>query len=140
MKSNAYVDNICVIASGILNGVVALVVPNERALRELATTKCHLPESTNFRELCSNSILVDIVHSTIIATGFGQKLKSMELPSVISLCPIEWSPDTGELTAAMKLKRAIIAQKHATEIERLFTVLQQNPDKARVRRLKSVNV
>ena len=131
-------DNICIVANGLLNGIVALIMPNQHSLRELAITKFGMPESSSLFEICNNTSLVDFVHASIIETGFEQCLKPIELPSLINLCHEEWTPDNNLLTAAMKLKRNNIAQKHAADIERMFSIIRKNPSKARIR--KPVNV
>jgi long-chain acyl-CoA synthetase len=34
--------------------------------------------------------------------------------------PAEWTPATGELTPTMKKRRSVIAQRYATEIDRVY--------------------
>ncbi|KAH9398806.1 Long-chain-fatty-acid--CoA ligase 4 [Tyrophagus putrescentiae] len=138
LKSSMYVDNICIVPNALLNSLVALVMPNQRALLQLAR---HLgTTTTSLAEICANPELVERVHSSILATGFEQHLKPIELPSLVTLCHEEWTPMNDMLTAAMKLKRANIAGKHAADLERMFAVLQQDPSRARVSRKSLVNV
>ncbi len=133
-----YVDNICIVPNALLNSLVALVMPNQRALLQLAR---HLgTTTTSLAEICANPELVERVHSSILATGFEQHLKPIELPSLVTLCHEEWTPMNDMLTAAMKLKRANIAGKHAADLERMFAILQQDPSRARVSRKSLVNV
>ncbi|HWN31549.1 MAG TPA: long-chain fatty acid--CoA ligase, partial [Pseudonocardia sp.] len=40
-----------------------------------------------------------------------------------ALLPTPWSPETGELTPTMKLKRPVIAARHRAEIEELYDPL-----------------
>ena len=139
LKSNAFVDNICIVADGIVNGIVALVIPNLRAIHELATKRFGLTESTSLYEICINKSLVEFVHGSIVETGFEQGLKAIELPSLVTLCHELWSPDNNLLTAAMKLKRANIMHRHASDIEQMFSVLRQDPSKIRVKRWKQTS-
>ena len=130
-------DNICIVADGLVNGSVALVIPNRRALLELAqqrfsealstTTGDNSTNNSLFERVCLHTGVIEHVHETIIATGLEQHLKPIELPSVITLCPEEWTPESNLLTAAMKLKRVNIARRHADDIERMFAMLRANP-------------
>lgn len=135
-----YVDNICIIPNALLNSLVALVMPNQRALYYLARKQFAIDKnSTSLEELCANPQLVDRVYRSIVATGFEQQLKSVELPSLVTLCHEEWTPMNDMLTAAMKLKRANIANKHALHIQNMFAILTEDPSRGRVSK-KLVNV
>ena len=37
------------------------------------------------------------------------------------IVPDEWSPETGEMTASLKLKRNVVLDNYAAEIEALYT-------------------
>lgn len=135
-----YVDNICIVPNALLNSLVALVMPNQRALYYLARKQFAMDKnSTSLAEICAHPELVNQVHRSIVATGFEQHLKSVELPSLVTLCHEEWTPMNDMLTAAMKLKRANIASKHAADLQRMFDILQAYPSRARVSK-KLLNV
>jgi long-chain acyl-CoA synthetase len=37
------------------------------------------------------------------------------------IVPDEWTPDSGEVTPSLKLKRKVVLEKYADEIEGLYT-------------------
>lgn len=127
LKGNQYVDNVCIFADGIINGLVALVVPNQRAFTDLAIKKFGHDTRMTFYQMCSNELLINYIHENLISTGFENQLKPIELPSLITLCHEEWTPDNNLLTAAMKLKRVNIARKHSADVRNMFETLRNNP-------------
>lgn len=46
----------------------------------------------------------------------------MEFPGAIHLCDEIWTPETGLLTEALKLKRKPIEQRYEKEIKALYAV------------------
>lgn len=135
LKSSSYVDNICIVPNATLNCLVALIVPNLMSLKtivkqQLESTKQSLISDTNI--LLGNSEVVKIVHDDIIAVGIRQRLKSIELPSMITLCAEIWAPDNDLLTAAMKLKRTNIIKHYNQDLQKMWSSLRANPEKIRV--------
>jgi long-chain acyl-CoA synthetase len=97
---------------------VALVMPNIKALNSLSK-KLGLPNMP-LEHLCANNQVIQTIHEAIKESGFQHNLKRNEIPLKITICPEEWTPDNGILTATMKLKRNVIANKFKSEIERMF--------------------
>ena len=50
----------------------------------------------------------------------SQKLREFEIPQRFALIADPWTPENDMLTAAMKLKRPLIAEKHRAEIAELY--------------------
>ena len=50
----------------------------------------------------------------------NEHLARVEQVKKYVLLPDEWTPESGELTPTMKLKRRVIHDKHADEIASLF--------------------
>jgi len=50
----------------------------------------------------------------------NETLAPFEKIKKFRLLPVEWGIDTGEVTPSMKLKRRIVAQKHASEIASMY--------------------
>lgn len=98
---------------------MGLVMPNIKSLEKLAKDLklSHL----SFEQLCNNPQVIECVHKKIIECGLENKLNKRELPIKITICPQEWTPDNGLLTAAMKLKRTNIAINYKSIIEKMFS-------------------
>ncbi|XP_054160073.1 long-chain-fatty-acid--CoA ligase 4-like [Oppia nitens] len=121
LKNCTLVDNICIVGKAYRDYLIALVIPNQKSLQQLAQ---HLKLShLSDVDLCTNSAIVDAVHRDIIESGREYKLNKREIPVKIMICSEEWTPDNGMLTAAMKLKRLKITTRYAKDIETMFGVL-----------------
>ncbi len=98
---------------------MALVIPNRRSVQSLAK---ELDKSDDtFEQLCENSLVVETILKDITESGLQYRLNKREIPLKVRVCPEEWSPDNGMLTAAMKLKRVNIVNKYKTEIDEMFS-------------------
>jgi long-chain acyl-CoA synthetase len=53
--------------------------------------------------------------------GVNSRLASFETIKKFRVLPVQFSIESGELTATMKVKRKVVAQKFAREIEELFS-------------------
>mmetsp|Transcript_51221 Transcript_51221/g.122723 ORF Transcript_51221/g.122723 Transcript_51221/m.122723 type:complete len:692 (+) Transcript_51221:59-2134(+) len=100
------------------NYPVALICPAKGALEKLAA---ELGVSGSFEEICTNAKVVEKVFATCKAKCKEMKLVEFETPQKIAICADPWTPENDLLTAAMKLKRPIIAQKHKAEIDKLYS-------------------
>lgn len=60
------------------------------------------------------------MHASIKEFGRSSGLVSWEIPRHIVLDDMEWTPDNGMLTAAMKLRRGQVVEHYRREIERFF--------------------
>jgi long-chain acyl-CoA synthetase len=118
-KNSAFVDNICVYADSKEAFVVALVAPNKPKLTEWAE-KNNIPHADDFEELCKNPAANKEVLNSILTAGRQAKLKAFELPRAIYLCHDEWTPQSGMLTAAMKLKRAPLTAHFKAELKEMY--------------------
>jgi long-chain acyl-CoA synthetase len=98
---------------------VALVIPNRRSVQSLAK---ELDKSDDtFEQLCENPLVVETILKDITESGIQYRLNKREIPLKVRVCPEEWSPDNGMLTAAMKLKRVNIVSKYRSEIDEMFS-------------------
>jgi len=118
-KASAYIDLICVYADSSEPFPVALVVPVRTKLIEWAEAN-KIEDAHNFEGLCQNKKAKDLILADLLTIGKAQKMKSFELPKDILLCPEEWTPQNGLLTAAMKLKRQPITEAFKKEISELY--------------------
>jgi len=96
---------------------VALLCPQRAAVEALAA---ELGVAGSFAELCREKKVVDKVAEACKAKCKEQKLVEFEIPKKFVLISEPWTPENDMLTAAMKLKRPIIAAAHKQEIDELY--------------------
>ena len=56
-----------------------------------------------------------------MAFGKQHGLEKFEIPTKMTLIPIPWLPDTGLVTAALKLKRKEIQRRYQEDIDRMYS-------------------
>lgn len=141
LKSSAVIDEICVYAESSKDFVIAFIVPNPKQLQEIATNeglskikfddlyespvviKAILKEineqarkgSFNERYLCIQFLI--IVFFLFFAIG---NLQKFEVPAAIKLCKEAWTPESGLVTAAFKLKRKEIQNFYQNDIDKMY--------------------
>jgi len=103
MKTCAVVENICVYGDPSKHYCVALVVPNEKALNDIATS---LGVSGEFEELCALPIMEKAVIKEIAEHAKKCRLEKFEVPAAIFLCKDVWTPDMGLVTGKLNENRS----------------------------------
>jgi long-chain acyl-CoA synthetase len=97
---------------------VALVVANQAALESWA--KKAGVEYSDFADLCSKPEACKEVLSSLNQVSKQGKLQRFEIPTKVKLLADPWTPDTGMVTAAMKLKREAVRKAFADDLEALY--------------------
>ncbi|KAJ3061938.1 long-chain fatty acid-CoA ligase [Podochytrium sp. JEL0797] len=125
-KVSQYVQNICVHADSEQSFAVALIQPIELQIRALASTLHLYPDSPNldhisFEELCLRPEIRAGVLSSLKDVAKSIGLQRAEIVGHISLCPEEWTPQNGMLTAAMKLQRKEIVSRFKVQIREMYS-------------------
>ncbi|XP_066155933.1 long-chain-fatty-acid--CoA ligase 4 isoform X3 [Euwallacea fornicatus] len=118
LKTCPLVDNICVYGESTKQYCVALVVPNQPNLTELAN-KIGLGDK-NFEELCENPEIEKAVLKELGDHGKRGKLEKFEIPHAVKLVAEVWSPDMGLVTAAFKIKRKDIQDRYQCDLRRMY--------------------
>merc|ERR1719334_2458773 len=118
LKTNSLVDNICVYADSNKTHTVALVVPVRATLEKLVKDPSNIEKS--FEELCKEETVVKTVLKKLTDHGRANHLEKFEIPTVITLCPEIWMPESGLVTAAFKLKRKAIQATYREDIDRMY--------------------
>ncbi|KAG7578723.1 AMP-dependent synthetase/ligase [Arabidopsis thaliana x Arabidopsis arenosa] len=118
LGSSNYVDNIMVHADPMNSYCVALVVPSRGALEKWADEAG--VKHSDFAELCENSEAVKEVQQSLTKAGKAAKLEKFELPAKIKLLPEPWTPESGLVTAALKIKREQIKSKFKDDLNKLY--------------------
>jgi long-subunit acyl-CoA synthetase (AMP-forming) len=96
---------------------IALICPQKPRLMALGK---ELGVSGEFEQLCKDQKVIDKVTEACREQCKKQKLVEFEIPKKVALISELWTPENDLLTAAMKLKRPIIAAKHKEDIDGLY--------------------
>ncbi|KAF8663626.1 hypothetical protein HU200_055348 [Digitaria exilis] len=119
LSTSNYVDNIMVYADPFHNYCVALVVPAHQALEKWAQNSGI--NYKEFEELCQNDQAIKEVQQSLSKAGKTARLEKFEIPAKIVLLPEPWTPESGLVTAALKLKREQIKTKFKDDLNKLYT-------------------
>ncbi len=110
-----YIDQIAVIADD-RKFVSALIVPDYQLLEEYARDNGIL--FTNRKNLCDSPRIYAMM-SERIAT-LQQQLASYEKIKRFTLLPESFTMDKGELTNTLKVRRRVLAENYAAEIDKMY--------------------
>jgi long-chain acyl-CoA synthetase len=119
LVSSSYVDNIMVYADPLQNYCVALIVPSRQALEKWAQDAGIKYEQ--FSELCDKPEATNEVQQSISKVGKTAKLEKFEVPGKIKLVGDPWTPESGMVTAALKIKREQLKAKFKDELQKLYS-------------------
>ncbi|KAG7464958.1 hypothetical protein MATL_G00171120 [Megalops atlanticus] len=117
LKSCTLIDNICAYANSDQNYVISFVVPNQKKLTALANQKGI--EGT-WEEICNHPTMESEVLREIKEVAKSIKLQRFEIPVKVRLSPEPWTPETGLVTDAFKLKRKELKDHYLHDIERMY--------------------
>ncbi|CAB4305014.1 unnamed protein product [Prunus armeniaca] len=118
LQSSNYVDNIMAYADPSHNYCIALVVPARQALEKWAQEADI--KYNDFSELCGKAETVTEVQQSLSKVAKAAKLDKFETPAKIQLLADPWTPESGLVTAAMKIKREQIKSKFKNELQKLY--------------------
>ena len=118
MKTCPLVDNICVYANSNKTHTVALVVPIRENVEKLVKDPSNA--ETSFEDLCKDEKAVQTVLKKLMEHGKANGLEKFEIPTVITLYPEVWGPESGLVTAAFKLKRKALQTAFQSDIDRMY--------------------
>ena len=119
LKSCYFIENICVYGDPMYDFLIALVVPNTKALLNLADQ--FGKDNMSFKELCEDKNINEEVTKVIHEHANQTDLNRKEIPMKIKLCSDEWTPDSELVTAALKLRRKNIEEFfYKNEIKKLY--------------------
>ncbi len=114
-KTSKWIDQIVVVGEA-QNFMAALIVPDFEVLAKFAKDQ-GLDYKTN-EALIGHKEVIDMFKKEIRA--FSKELASHEKIRDFRLLPNEFTVETGEITPTMKVKRRVIAEKYAAQIEDIF--------------------
>ncbi|XP_055751254.1 fatty acid CoA ligase Acsl3-like isoform X2 [Salvelinus fontinalis] len=103
LKNCPLIDNICAYANRHL-----LLLAEQYLIRG------------SWEELCDNAAMEEVVLQVITEAALSAQLERFEIPRKIRLSPDPWTPETGLVTEAFKLKRQQLKSKYQDDIERMY--------------------
>ncbi|KAF3792707.1 Long chain acyl-CoA synthetase 9 [Nymphaea thermarum] len=116
--ASPYVDNIMLHADPFHSYCVALVVPFAQPLEDWAEKQGLL--YTDLTDLCQNEECIKEVLASLVKAAKNMRLDKFEIPTKIKLLPDAWTPESGLVTAALKLKREVIRKAFAKDLTDLY--------------------
>jgi len=121
LKTHPLVENICVYGDSYQSYTVAVMVPIRGALEKLATDlgKTY----SDYNKLCEDNEIIQAVVKTLGMHGIKSNLEKFEIPRMISLVPEAWTPETGFVTAAFKIKRKVIQTFFQSDIDQMYKTM-----------------
>ncbi|KAL8130580.1 hypothetical protein V2J09_019735 [Rumex salicifolius] len=117
--ASPFVDNIMLYADPFNNYCVALVVVVQQALENWAIQQGIVFD--DFSNLCNNEEATKEVLHSLINVGKKAHLEKFEIPARVKLVPEAWTPESGLVTAALKLKRDVIIKTFSEQLKQLNT-------------------
>lgn len=96
--------------------VAALIVPDYEALRKLAESKGI--DTTGRKELCDNPDIMELIAERL--ETLQQDLAHYEKVKRFILLPQPFTIENGEITNTLKVKRHVVYQHYAKEIEQMY--------------------
>ncbi|XP_042574858.1 long-chain-fatty-acid--CoA ligase 3-like [Cyprinus carpio] len=117
LKNCSLIDNICAYANSDESFVIGFVVPNQKQLTVLAEQK---GIRGSWEELCNHAEMEKEVLRIITDAAVTGKLERFEIPKKIRLSAEPWTPETGLVTDAFKLKRKELKTHYQDDIERMY--------------------
>ncbi|CAL0318497.1 unnamed protein product [Lupinus luteus] len=113
-----YVDSVMVYADPFHNYCVALIVASHHSLEKWAQEAGI--EYKDFPELCNKPEAVTEVIQSISKVAKAGKLQKTEIPAKIKLLPDQWTPESGLVTAALKIKREQLKARFKDDLHKLY--------------------
>jgi len=118
LKTHPGIENICVCGDSTKKHTVALVIPGQDYLDKVAD-KFGRGGKTR-EELCSDEEVLAEFRMVLVKHGAEQRLVKFEIPQAVFLVCEPWTPESGLITAAMKLKRKSLETAFSAEIVMLY--------------------
>jgi len=112
LKTSPMVESICMYADPNQNYTVAVVIPSTSELSTISPLPAQ--EAIDLKEV------QDAVVKSLEKYGMKMGLLRTECPQRVFLTLDEWTPDSGLVTAAFKIRRRFIVQKYEKQINAMY--------------------
>ncbi|KAH9278841.1 Long-chain-fatty-acid--CoA ligase 4 [Echinococcus granulosus] len=141
LGQSVYVENVCVYADPRENYTICFIYPKlttlrklgdelglldaaaEAAIASLPPDKAEEPTARSLAEhafLCHHPQVIERVTEDVRRVGAAKRLASFEIPLKVVLDPNPWTPESGLVTDALKIKRFNIKKKFEEDIKRMY--------------------
>ncbi|XP_022860229.1 long chain acyl-CoA synthetase 9, chloroplastic-like isoform X2 [Olea europaea var. sylvestris] len=114
-----YVNSIMLHADSFHNYCVALVVVAQASVEAWASNNGI--EYSDSSDLCQKEETVKEVYSSLVKAAKGARLEKFEIPAKIKLLSEAWTPESGLVTAALKIKREVVRKTFSDELAMLYS-------------------
>jgi len=118
LKTHPLIENICVYGDPYKSFTVAVVVPARNSLEKLG--KDLGKTNLNHQELCQDKEIVKAVVTILHTHGTQCTLNKWEIPRTVSLTTDMWTPDSGLVTAAFKIRRKHVYDQYQDQIDTMY--------------------
>jgi len=118
LKTHPGVENICVCGDSSQKFTVALVIPGQGYLDKVAEKLGKMGKTRE--DLCMDDEVLAEYRMVLVKHGTEQRLVKFEIPQAVFLVSEPWTPESGLITAAMKLKRKSLEAAFASEISNMY--------------------
>lgn len=125
LKTMNVVDNMCIFADSTRERTVAVIVPVLSVLRKIAAGIGIKNSDLTLEELCANERVNLAVLNELQLHGRKCGLSRWEIPAAVHLTNELWTPDTGLVTAALKLRRIQLGQQYRSMVMDMYSRLQE---------------
>ncbi len=116
LKESAFIDQVMVVGEH-QKFASALLVPDFKYLKEWRASQ-KLPNGKNNQELIRQPEVTAAINEEV--KKINKQLQEWEQISRTRLISDEWSPATGELSASLKLKRKVVAEKYTDLLDSIY--------------------
>ncbi|XP_027368731.1 long chain acyl-CoA synthetase 9, chloroplastic-like [Abrus precatorius] len=113
-----FVDNIMLHADPFHSYCVALVAVSHPTLEQWASEQGI--SYSDLSELCGKEESVKEVYASLSKEAKKARLEKFEIPAKIKLLSDPWTPESGLVTAALKIKRDVIRKTFQEELSKLY--------------------
>ncbi len=115
MKESAFIEQIMLIGDN-KKFVSALIVPSFAKLKEWA--RQHGIEYVSNEEIIKNTMVLTMLQDTV--DEYNKLFNQVEQVKKFALIPREWNVNSGEMTPKLSIRRKIVLDHFAKEIEELY--------------------
>jgi long-chain acyl-CoA synthetase len=79
-----------------------------------------LGKTISYEEMMTDPDVERSVLQSLITHGLKEGLEKFEVPQAVTLIPDVWTPESGLITAAFKVKRKVIQNVYQKAIDRMY--------------------